>query len=51
MPKQKIKHTYTVQKEYLKKNLVEENGKFFLWRLDKKTGIKKSLTIDNISVF
>ena len=50
MPKQKTKHTHTVQKEYLKNFSVEENGKFFLWRLDKKTGIKKRLTIDNISV-
>jgi len=50
MPKQKTKHTHTVQKEYLKNFSQEENGKFFLWRLDKKTGSKKRLTVENVSV-
>ncbi|MFX1593390.1 MAG: DUF4238 domain-containing protein [Promethearchaeota archaeon] len=50
MPKQKKKHTHTVQKEYLKNFAVEENGKFFLWRLDKKTGKIIRLAIDIISV-
>lgn len=50
MPKQKTKHTHTVQKEYLKSFSTEKDSKYFLWRLDKKTGKKKRLTIDNVSV-
>lgn len=50
MPKQKTKHTHTVQKEYLKSFSIEKDGKYLLWRLDKKTGNKKRLSIDNVSV-
>lgn len=50
MPKQTTKHTHTVQKEYLKNFAVEENGKYLMWRLDKKTGEKIRLPIDKISV-
>ncbi|HDZ18459.1 hypothetical protein LCGC14_1129140 [marine sediment metagenome] len=50
MPQQKTKHTHTVQKEYLKSFSIEKDSKYFLWRLDKKTGKKKRLTIDNVSV-
>ncbi len=50
MPKQKTKHTHTVQKAYLKNFSKEEDRKFLLWRLDKKTGNKKRLTIENVSV-
>lgn len=50
MPEQKTKHTHTVQKEYLKNFSQEENGKFLLWRLDKKTRNIIRLSIDNVSV-
>ena len=50
MPKQRTKHTHTVQKEYLKNFASEENGKFLLWRLDKTTGEILRLPIDTISV-
>ncbi len=50
MPKQYTKHTHTVQKEYLKLFSEEEKGKFFLWRFDKTTVVKKRLPIDKVSV-
>jgi len=50
MPKQKTKHTHTVQREYLKNFAIEDNGKYFLWRLDKTSGIKIRLPIDVVSV-
>ncbi len=50
MSTQKTKHSHTVQRAYLQNFSIEENGKFFLWRLDKTTGIKKRLPIDKVSV-
>ena len=51
MPKQQTRHTHTVQKAYLKNFATErDNGKFLIWRFDKKTEEKKRLSVDVITV-
>lgn len=50
LPRQRIKHTHIVQREYLKNFSIEEDGKYFIWRFDKTTGEIKKLTIDKVAV-